>query len=63
MFGDARSATIPFTNRPANAVDGLQCFSGLNSRVRTFNPVTGLQDSNTDFSNYIAAHSLAGRRA
>ena len=48
----ARSARIPFTNRPVNAIDGLQCFTGLNSRVRSFNPVTGLQDSSTDFSNY-----------
>jgi hypothetical protein len=52
MFGDARSATIPFKNRPVNALDGLQCFSGINTKVRTFNPVTGLQDSNTEFSNY-----------
>jgi hypothetical protein len=52
MFGEARSATIPFTSRPLNALDGLQCFSGLNTNVRSVNPVTGLQDSNTDFNTY-----------
>src|SRR5215469_8786457 len=52
MFGNARSATIPFTNRPLNALDGLQCFSGLNTNVRSVNPHTGLLDSNTDFNTY-----------
>ncbi len=35
LFGDAQSRTIPFTNHPTNAQDGLQCFNGLNSQAHT----------------------------
>ena len=35
LFGDTRSRTIPFTSRPTNAQDGLQCFNLLNSQAHT----------------------------
>ena len=35
LFGDAQSRTIPFTNHPTNAQDGLRCFNGLNSQAHT----------------------------
>jgi hypothetical protein len=55
LFGDAQSRTIPFTNHPTNAQDGLQCFNGLNSQAHTKSagdrggpPV----DYTEDFSSY-----------
>lgn len=35
LFGDTQARTIPFTNHPTNALDGLQCFNLLNSQSHT----------------------------
>jgi hypothetical protein len=49
LFGDAQSRTIPFTNHPTNALDGLQCFNGLNSQSHT---KSAFIDYTEDFSSY-----------
>jgi hypothetical protein len=49
LFGDTQSRTIPFTNHPTNAQDGLQCFNGLNSQAHT---KSAFIDYTEDFSSY-----------